>query len=409
MSDGGRWRLGDAHLAEGAWRAGNQVQLLENGEEFFVRAFEAIAAARSEILVETFILFEDKVGNELHRLLVEAGHRGVRVELTVDGYGSPSFSDEFLAALADAGVRFRAYDHRPTLLGVRTNVFRRLHRKLLVVDSRRAFVGGINFSADHFTDFGPAAKQDYAVELEGPIVSDIRGFALAALDSDGTGRDWRPPETATGAPAGNAEAMLLLRDNARRSTSIEREYRRAIRAARREVVIANAYFFPGYGFLRDLRQAARRGVRVSLLVQGEPDTPIALRAARTLYPHLVEAGVCIHEYCQRPFHGKVAWVDDDWATVGSSNLDPLSLSLNLEANVFVRSAAFNHSLRDRIGTLLEHHCRAVDPASVPKRTFWQRLMRPLLFHCLRRFPRWAGLLPAHTPRVALLRPPDPSP
>ena len=406
MSDGGHWRLGDARRAEGRWRPGNRIELLENGEEFFARAFAAIAAARSEILIETFILFEDKVGNELHRLLVDAGRRGVRVELTVDGYGSPSFSDGFLAALADAGVRFRAYDHRPTLLGVRTNVFRRLHRKLLVVDGTLAFIGGINFSADHLTDFGPAAKQDYAVGLEGPIVADIRGFALAALGSDGTGRHWRPPVAAEGGRAGDAEAMLLLRDNGRRSTSIEHEYRRAIRAARREVVIANAYFFPGYGFLRDLRQAARRGVRVSLLVQGEPDTPLALRAARTLYPHLVEAGVCIHEYCQRPFHGKVAWVDDDWATVGSSNLDPLSLSLNLEANVFVRSPAFNQALRERIGTLLEHHCQAVDPAGVPRRTFWQRLTRPLLFHVLRRFPRWAGLLPAHTPRVALLRPPE---
>ena len=406
MSDGGRWRLPDARPAEGAWRAGNRVELLENGEEFFARAFAAIGEARTEVLIETFILFEDKVGNELHRRLVEAAGRGVRVELTVDGYGSPSFSDGFLAALADAGVRFRAYDQQPTLLGVRTNVFRRLHRKLLVVDGTRAFVGGINFSADHLTDFGPTAKQDYAVELEGPIVADIRGLALAALGSDGTGRHWRPSPAATGDPAGDAEAMLLVRDNARRSTSIEHEYRRAIRAARREVVIANAYFFPGYGFLRDLRHAARRGVRVALLVQGEPDTPLALYAARTLYPHLVEAGVCIHEYCQRPFHGKVAWVDDDWATVGSSNLDPLSLSLNLEANVFVRSPEFNASLRERIGTLLEHHCRAVDPASVPKRTFWQRLTRPLLFHCLRRFPRWAGLLPAHTPRVALLRPPQ---
>jgi cardiolipin synthase len=406
VSDGGHWRLGEARRAEGCWRPGNRIELLENGEEFFARAFAAIAAARSEILIETFILFEDKVGNELHRLLVDAARRGVRVELTVDGYGSPSFSDGFLAALADAGVRFRAYDHRPTLLGVRTNVFRRLHRKLLVVDGKLAFVGGINFSADHLTDFGPAAKQDYAVELEGPIVADIRGFALAALESDGTGRDWRPAATAAGERTGDADAMLLLRDNARRSTSIEHEYRRAIRAARNEVVIANAYFFPGYGFLRDLRHAARRGVRVSLLVQGEPDTPLALRAARTLYPHLVEAGVCIHEYCQRPFHGKVAWVDDAWATVGSSNLDPLSLSLNLEANVFVRSPAFNRALRARIGTLIEHHCRAVDPAGVPRRTLWQRLTRPLLFHVLRRFPRWAGLLPAHTPRVALLRPPE---
>jgi cardiolipin synthase len=410
VSDGARWRIGGrgAHRVDAAWRPGNRIDLLEN-EEFFARAFAGIAAAREEVLIETFILFEDKVGNELHRHLLEAARRGVRVELTVDGYGSPSFSDGFLAALAEAGVRFRAYDHRPTLLGVRTNVFRRLHRKLLVVDGRLAFVGGINFSADHLADFGPAAKQDYAVELEGPIVGDIHGFALAALGSDGTGRFWRAPERVPQPPAGDAEVLFELRDNADRTTAIEQAYRRAIRAARREVVIANAYFFPGYGFLRDLREAARRGVKVSLLVQGEPDTPLALHAARTLYPVLADAGVCIHEYCQRPFHGKVAWVDDDWATVGSSNLDPLSLSLNLEANVFVRSKAFNQVLRERIGALLEHHCHLVDPASVPRRTLWQRLTRPLLFHVLRRFPRWAGLLPAHTPRTALLRPPGTAP
>jgi len=400
MSDGGHWRPGEARRAEGAWRPGNRVQLLENGEEFFARAFEAIASARREILVETFILFEDKVGNALHRLLVEAAGRGVRVELTVDGYGSPSFSEEFLAALAEAGVRFRAYDHQPTLLGVRTNVFRRLHRKLLVVDGTRAFVGGINFSADHLTDFGPTAKQDYAVELEGPIVADIHGFTLEALGSDGTGRDWWPRPASAGDAVGDAEAMLLLRDNARRTTSIEREYRRAIRAARREVVIANAYFFPGYGFLRDLRHAARRGVRVSLLVQGEPDTPIALRAARTLYPHLVEEGVLIHEYCKRPFHGKVAVVDDEWATVGSSNLDPLSLALNLEANVVVRDAAFATHLRERLEDLIDTSCRQV---RLPPATRWSSALAQVrgffVFHFLHRFPRWVDWLPQREPRV----------
>ena len=114
---------------------------------------------------------------------------------------------------------------------------------------------------------------------------------------------------------------------------------------------------------------------------------IALSAARTLYRHLFDAGVCIHEYCERPFHGKVALIDDDWATVGSSNLDPLSLSLNLEANVFIRDAEFVQELRATHGrsaaaALPHRRCRG-SPAT---RRFWQRLTRPLLFHFLRHFP-----------------------
>ena len=147
------------------------MRLLENGEEFFARVAEAIDAARDEVLLETFILFEDKVGTDLQQRLVAAARRGVRVELTVDGYGSPGFSPAFIAAFADAGVRLRMFDpHRP-LLGMRMHVFRRLHRKLLLVDRERAFVGGINFSADHLADFGPTAKQDYSIEVEGPVVS----------------------------------------------------------------------------------------------------------------------------------------------------------------------------------------------------------------------------------------------
>ncbi|HEY5803904.1 MAG TPA: cardiolipin synthase ClsB [Lysobacter sp.] len=390
--------------ATAAWRRGNRVRLLENGEEYFARVFEAIDAARSEILLETFILFEDKVGTDLQRRLVAAAGRGVSVQLLVDGYGSPDLSPEFLEQLCNAGAKLRLYDQQPTVLGVRLNVFRRMHRKLVVIDDDIAFVGGINYSADHLADFGPTAKQDYAVELEGPVVDDIAGFMRAAIASRGIGDRWFPAPAASGEGAGDAEVVFVPRDNARSSRSIEREYRQALRAAQHEVVIANAYFFPGYGLLRDLRDAARRGVKVHLIFQGEPDTQLALVAARSLYRHLVDAGVCIHEYCARPFHGKVAVIDGEWSTVGSSNLDPLSLSLNLEANVFVRDREFASVLRERLGVLLDRDCQAVDPASVPRGRFWQPLTRPLLFHVLRRFPAWAGWLPAHTPRTALVRP-----
>jgi cardiolipin synthase len=319
----------------------------------------------------------------------------------VDGYGSPRFSPSFLDGLAETGVILRVFDPHRTLLGLRLHIFRRLHRKLLVVDGTRAFVGGINYSADHLEEFGATSKQDYAVELQGPVVDDIRTFAAAAMRGDA--ESWRHAPSAGTAHAGDGDVLFALRDNAARSTEIERQYRIAIRAAREEILIANAYFFPGYGLLRDLRQAARRGVRVSLIVQGEPDTPLASLAARTLYPHLIGAGVRIHEYCRRPFHGKVALVDDTWATVGSSNLDPLSLSLNLEANVFVRDRGFNRELRDRLATLQQRDCRLVEPEVLPERRPWP-LPSPLLFHVLRRFPAWAGLLPAHTPSVVLLAP-----
>ncbi|MDG6348529.1 cardiolipin synthase ClsB [Luteimonas sp. 8-5] len=376
----------------------HELRLLENGEAFFARVGEAIAAARDEVLLESFILFEDKVGLALQQQLVAAARRGVRVEATVDGYGSPHFSPGFIAALSDAGVRLRVFDpHRP-LLGMRMHVFRRLHRKLLVIDGRRAFIGGINFSADHLADFGPDSKQDYAVEVAGPIAATVRDFMHAALSGDGTGERWHPPP----APR-DAALRFVLRDNRNRSRDIEHAYRQAIRAAQEEVLLANAYFFPGYGFTRDLRHAARRGVRVVLLMQGQPDTPLA-RIARRLYRPLAESGVELHEYCRRPFHGKVAVVDREWATVGSSNLDPLSLSLNLESNLVVRDRDFAGELRARLLHLLEEDCEPVDQARMPPWRPWHVLTRPLLFHCLRRFPDWAGLLPAHTPKTALLRP-----
>ncbi|WP_320415207.1 cardiolipin synthase ClsB [Lysobacter changpingensis] len=396
------WRVMDS-----CWRHGHRARLLENGEAYFARVFEAIDAAQREILLETFIWFEDKVGIALQQRLIEAARRGVRVHFLVDAFGSPDLSEDFLRALTEAGVQLRMFDRQPTLFGIRLNVFRRMHRKLVVIDERIGFVGGINYSADHLEDFGPTAKQDYAVEVEGPVVADIHAFMRHAIATRGTGERWEPDTThETGKPAGNADVCFLPRDNGRRSRSIEQAYREAFRAARQEIVIANAYFFPGYGFLRDLRDAARRGVKVQLIFQGEPDTPMALIAARWLYRHLVDAGVRIHEYCQRPFHGKVAVIDDEWSTVGSSNLDPLSLSLNLEANVFIRDREFAGDLRRRLGTLIDNHCKEVDPADVPRGRFWQPITRPLLFHVLRKFPEWAGWLPAHTPRTALVRPDD---
>lgn len=389
------------------WREGNQIQLLENGDQYYPAVFSAIENAESKIILETFIWFEDSVGWQLHEALLNAARRGVHIEVLLDGYGSPDLSDKFVNELTMAGVVFRYYDPRPRLFGLRTNLFRRMHRKIVVVDARVAFVGGINYSAEHVTSYGPEAKQDYAVRVEGPVVEDILQFELANLPGNAEARHFwrrrhRPEENRT---PGEAQTLFVWRDNNEHRDDIERHYLKMLANARREVIIANAYFFPGYRLLHAMRNAARRGVQVKLVVQGEPDMPIVKVGARLLYRYLLKGGVQIFEYQRRPLHGKVALMDDHWATVGSSNLDPLSLSLNLEANLIVHDRAFNQTLRDNLSAIIAQDCRQVDSSMVPKRSWWNLSKSVLAFHFLRHFPAMVGWLPAHTPKLAQVSPP----
>ncbi|WP_313652624.1 cardiolipin synthase ClsB [Pantoea sp.] len=385
------------------WQDGNRLLLLENGEAFFPRVFGAIQRAEHTVLLETFILFEDEVGNALHRELLAAAQRGVRVEMMVDGYGSAELSDQFVSSLTSAGVRFIYYDPRPLVMGMRTNVFRRLHRKTVVVDDVVAFVGGINFSAEHNTDYGPEAKQDYAVQVKGPVVGDIARYLQQAIGSEQPTRRWwggRSHRPAVNATPGDAQVLYVYRDNDDHRDDIEKHYMEMLSKAKREVIIANAYFFPGYRLLREMRNAAQRGVRVKLIVQGEPDMPIVKVGAELLYNYLVDGGVEVYEYIRRPLHGKVAVCDDHWATVGSSNLDPLSLSLNLEANLIIHDRPFNQTLRDNLDALMTNDCQRVQEDRLPPRNWWQLSKSVVVFHFLRHFPAIAGWLPAHTPRLA---------
>ncbi|MBO9514108.1 MAG: cardiolipin synthase ClsB [Variovorax sp.] len=386
------------------WTGGNRVELLENGEQFFPRVFEAIRTARREVILETFILTEDKVGLELRDAACEAARRGVKVDVMVDGFGSADLSAAYIEGLTSAGVRLRVFDPGKRLFGQRINYFRRMHRKIVVVDGETAFVGGINFSADHLLDFGPMAKQDYAVELKGPIVAEIHHFVLRAIALGAKGPGWmRRRLRATGhgvvKPGGETEALFVTRDNRRHTNDIERHYRAAIRSARERIVIANAYFFPGYRLIKEMRRAAQRGVAVHLILQGQPDMPFVRVAASMLYHHLLHAGVCIHEYLERPLHGKVALADDQWSTVGSSNLDPLSLSLNLEANVVVRGREFNQALWEKLHHLMQNSCRQVQAADLGEWSLWRLVRSFFVFHLLRWYPSWVGWLPRHVPQL----------
>ena len=390
------------------WVPGNRLTLLENGEGYYPRVFEVIAAARREVLLETFILFDDAVGRQLQQALIAAAGRGAEVHVLIDGWGSPDLPGSFTQPLLDAGVRLRSFEPVQRLFGARINLLRRMHNKLVVVDGERAFVGGINYSEDHLIESGPQGKQDYAVEVEGPLVGQIQAFCRANVLAPQPTRGqwiqrWRADledDSSQGAEDSGAVAAFVMRDNHLHRTDIERHYRAAVRSAQRRVLIANAYFFPGYRLLRDLRRAARRGVQVDLVLQGHPDQPWVKRATELLYRHLLRAGVNIFEYNERPLHGKVAVVDDHWATVGSSNLDPTSLSLNLEANVVVRDAAFARHLGERIDHLMAESCERVERQATGRlHSFWIAVRSMVVFHALRRFPVWASKVSVREPRV----------
>ncbi|KJK17001.1 cardiolipin synthase ClsB [Pseudomonas sp. NPDC087612] len=385
------------------WRPDNQVQLLINGEDYFASAFAAIEQARAEILLETFIIFEDKVGKQLQQLLIAAARRGVKVEMLVDGYGTADLSLDYLRELSDAGVHLQAFDPSPKRLGMRTNLFRRLHRKILVVDGEVGFVGGINYCADHLADFGPMAKQDYAVQVRGPIVADLQRATLTLLEQQsalkpGTRRWWQR-RVPIAADSEQASMTLCIRDNQDHPNDIEQHYLRALNGARERITIANAYFFPGYRLLRAIRNAARRGVKVTLVLQGMPDMPWVRLCSRLLYNYLIRDGVRIFEYCERPLHGKVALVDRHWSTVGSSNLDPLSLALNLEANLVIRDQTFNSRLHEHLQELTAHRCKPVSLQRALRGYWWRAPLIFLTFHFIRRFPAVIGWLPAHVPRL----------
>ena len=332
---------------------GNRIRLLSTGLEYFPELLRSIESARRSIHLETYLYEDDPIGREVTQALLRAADRGAQVRLIVDGFGGGEHARKMARELPPQGVQIRIY-RTERWWRLQRRLFRRLHRKIAVIDEIRAFVGGINIIAEPANEPGP--RLDFAVECEGPIVSPI------ALSAD---RLWwtlsLPSLTEAVAPfprrlglrtqqsvRGDVRAALLLRDNLLHRRTIERAYLEALASARRDVLIASAYFIPGRRLRAALLDAARRGVRVRLLLQGRLEHVLQFYAQHALYGQLVSAGVEVYLYTRSFLHAKAAVIDDDWATVGSSNLDPYSLLLAREANVLVLDTALTSALRARL-------------------------------------------------------------
>ena len=330
---------------------GNRLALLRNGVEYFPALETAIRGAQRKIFLETYIFADDESARRITDALVDAAGRGVAVHVLVDGFGSRDLMPDDLAyELLAAGVRFLVFRPHVEWFQFRRRRLRRMHRKMVVVDARVGFVGGINVIDDMHTPGHMPPRFDFAVRAEGPLVARMQDHAerlWSRVAWMSLQRHWRVRIKAEHdyARKGRQRAALVVRDNVRHRSDIEDAYLEAIRGAREEIIIANAYFFPGTRFRHALIDAARRGVRVALLLQGRVEYLLLHYASRALYGTLLDAGIEIHEYHKSFLHAKVAVIDAHWSTVGSSNIDPFSLTLAREANVVVLDREFAAELR----------------------------------------------------------------
>ena len=391
-------------------KEGHSVDLLQGGIEFFPALIAALDASQHEVRLETYIFYFDTAGQAIAEALERAALRGVQVYLVMDAVGTAPIPDEWAHRFLQAHVRW----HRFAPLGrwglLPSSGWRRLHRKLCVVDHSVAFCGGINVLDDYVDPSYGALESprfDFSVRVQGPLVMDVHQTMLKFWDRLQITRQlehlefkdarltWKQARQALRAKAtapipvaaqpahAGISAMLLLRDNLRNRTRIERAYRKAIATARQEVLIANAYFLPGGKLRTALIHAAKRGVRVRLLLQGRYEYFMQYHGARSALGALLAAGIEIHEYAAGFLHAKVAVVDGHWATVGSSNLDPLSLLLAREANVVVSDAQFAQALRGRLEHAIQTEGVQLDAQTFANRPWRQRLLDRLAFGVMR--------------------------
>ncbi|MEP6941870.1 MAG: cardiolipin synthase ClsB [Betaproteobacteria bacterium] len=356
---------------------GNRIRLLRDGAQYFPALVEAIDGAQREVWLESYIFADDAAGRLVAAALARAAARGVHVRVLIDGWGAKIYtSSDLERTMRQAGVDLRKYRPEVAPWQFRSHRLRRLHRKLCQVDGRLAFVGGINIIDDMNTPHHKPPRADFAVVVEGSLLPAIeytmqRVWALVELVQTGASVVPLFPRRRRGTRIGTQTAKFAARDNLRHRRDIEHAYLAAIRTAKTDVIIANSYFFPGIRFRRALVGAAQRGVKVTLLLQGKVEYVLLHFASRALYGQLLQAGVIIQEYHRSMLHAKVAVVDDNWSTVGSSNIDPYSFLMAREANVFVRDTGFNADLKGQLTEMIAKGSREVIAGD------WQ--LRPRLY------------------------------
>ncbi|MEO7768881.1 MAG: cardiolipin synthase ClsB [Ferruginibacter sp.] len=359
----------------------NKVKLIRGGAAYFELLEKIIGQARDTIHLQVYIYDEDETGKKIAEALIAAAKRKVKVYLLVDGYASQSLSPAFIQHLADGGVNFRFFD--PLFKGNNFYFGRRLHHKIVVVDTDVAMVGGINIS-NHYNDTpGEPAWLDFALFTEGPIVKELcvlcwktwKGFkadqVVAPCNQKSLKLDIKPDEI--------ADVRLRQNDWVRRKNQISKTYIEIMVGANSHISILCSYFLPGSVMRRAIKKAVKRGVKIKVIMAGKSDLVIAKNAERYMYDWLLRHKVEIYEYQNNILHGKIAVSDCQWMTIGSYNVNDISAYASIELNLDIKNPSFSTHVSKTLDEIISNDCTMITAESHSRTK-----------NILKQFFRWAS-------------------
>ncbi len=335
----------------------DSVRLYFSGDEYFHEVIQAIEQSQSEILIESYIFDMDPIGIRILRSLAKAQERGVRVQILIDGVGGFNWAVALRKFSKENHLQFRIYHPIPLrldflkkiswkslrrILFLLKKINKRNHRKIILIDQQTAFMGSLNISQVHSEEFmGPSVWRDTGIQVSGPSLIGLKTVCVKTWQrSQMDGLLRAPTLRHKNQLQLKSDEVLRLNSTVKWRFFLLRDLNRRMRTAHKRILITNAYFLPRRSILRSLMKAARKGVYVGLCLPSITDVQAVRWASRSLYIRLIKAGVHIFEFQGRVLHAKTLIIDDNWATVGSHNLNHRSLNHDLEVEVVLNQAAW---------------------------------------------------------------------
>jgi len=371
---------------ESNFTPGNKVVLIRGGKPYFDAALNLIENAQEIIHLQTYIFENDETGQAIGQALIRAANRKVQIYLLVDGYASQHLDLLWIRSLEKVGIHFRFFE---PLFKSKYHYFgRRLHHKILAVDSRQALVGGINIS-NHYNDFpGKPAWLDFALRVEGPVVGEL--FVLCSKTWNGFSKVFR--KISDGKMKADQEteigkgSLIRMRRNdwVRGKNQVSKSYREILLSAKSEVLIVCSYFLPGKKFKGLISNAIKRNVKIKLVLAGPSDVGVAKQAERHIYRWILKQRVELYEYKPSILHAKMAMADSRWMTLGSFNVNDISALASIELNLDVRDPAFVLSVRQKVESIIQKDCIRITEKSYSANThFLQRLWQDVCYETVK--------------------------
>lgn len=362
----------------------NTAKLIRGGTAYFDLLISLIHKAQHSIHLQVYIYSEDETGREVAAALIAAAKRGVAVYLLADGYASQDLSRAFIESLEKEGVHFRFF--QPILKSDHFYFGRRLHHKIMVADARYSLVGGINISNKYNDGHGQPAWLDWALYAEGEIAPELVRVCLELWTKSRKERGkllWQahPPVKQ---PRHVCPIRLRRNDWVQKRSQVTNSYLAMFKDARSHIYIMSSYFLPGMLVRKKMAKAARRGVKIKLILAGLSDVKLAKQAERYIYRWIFRNNIEVYEYNESILHAKIAAYDGKWATIGSYNVNNISAFASIELNLDVNEATFAQSMEQHIEKIIRENCEQITEEDYRTRyNFLKRLFQHSCYQVVR--------------------------